>query len=252
MEAVIDVGLHVDVERLRWAPVRWHHWVDVIIQPARVGRFVRDQAVAGGGAAVHQNAQGARDVGFQFGFGRAGLLKIQDVQELVLEGFAHPFDGRAFRATAKGHGHTAYHFHTGFQQGQIPGNVGPPVVPDHGHLFMPEMIHGALNIAADGRDIVCLDCGGCAAAPIAAHLGGERAVTGVGKRLHLMPPGVPALGKTMQQPHRLAVLGPGNMYAELDIADIQNVLFALLHGEVPFAFFTLCQIPQTKACPLAE
>src|SRR5690554_6605539 len=74
METIVDIGFHIDIEGLWRTPGRRYFWVGVIIQPARIGRFVRDQAVAGGGTTMHQGAQGAGNIGFQFGLGRAGLL----------------------------------------------------------------------------------------------------------------------------------------------------------------------------------
>merc|ERR1711965_478017 len=102
-------------------------------------------------------------------------------------------------------------------------------MPDHGHLLMAKMVHCALDIGAQGDQIVGLDffrCFGCA---ITAHLGSKDAVALRRECCDLMAPGVPAFGETVQQPDRLAAFWAGDMHAKPYAVDLDQLLMCLLH-----------------------
>ncbi len=150
--------------------------------------------------------------------------------EAVLVGLAHYVDGRLPGPPAEGDRHAADRLDTRWlQQRQVPGDRCAPVMPDHGHLLMAKMVHCALDIGAQGDQIVGLDrfrSFGCA---ITAHLGSKDAVALRRECCDLMAPGVPAFGETVQQPDRLAAFWAGDMHAKPYAVDLDQLLMCLLH-----------------------
>ena len=100
---------------------------------------------------------------------------------------------------------------------------------DHGYLLMAEMVHRALNVTADGDQVIGLDRFWCLGSTVTAHFRGKNPVTLSRQRSDLMAPRVPALGKSVQQPDWLAALGACDMHTELNAVDLDQLLLCLLH-----------------------
>src|SRR3990167_7553221 len=126
----------------------------------------------------------------------------------------------------------------------MPGNRCAPVVADHTYLLLTVLIHGRLDIGADGQQVIGCRITRRAALAIAAHFRDQHAVSGSGQRRNLLAPGMPALGKAVQQPDRPPRGGAGTVQAEVDTVDLKDLLFKLMHRRLH-----LTEATMTKAHP---
>jgi hypothetical protein len=116
------------------------------VEEGGVGGLVGERGCAGreggvvatvAGSGVHEEAHGAADVGLELGFGDAGLLEVEDVEEPALEHGLHHLERRhgAAREVGDAHGDDGAEA-VRVKDGGIPGHGGAPIVPgDHGRLF---------------------------------------------------------------------------------------------------------------------
>ena len=176
-------------------------------------------------------AQAQRDVRIQLGLCAAGLLEVEDVEEPAGEHLAHDFHRRAFRPAGEGHRERRQDLHAlRLQQRQVPRHRRPPVMAKHRHALMPQRVHGALDVRAERQHVVGVHLLRRAALAVTTHLRDEHPVAGSGEGAHLVLPGMPALGKTVQHPHRFAVRRAAAVKAELDAVDRQQLVFEVVHG----------------------
>ena len=155
---------------------------------------------------------------------------MHDVMKASGIQLAHDLDGRLPGPTAKRHRHAHHGLHPlRLKQGQMPRNRRAPVMPHHAHLLLIQLIHGRLNISADGQYVVFRRITRRTALAVATHFRDQHAVTGRSQWGNLLPPGMPAFGKAMQQPNGSPTLGAGTVQAQVNPVDLQNLMFELIH-----------------------
>src|SRR3990167_2907653 len=112
----------------------------------------------------------------------------------------------------------------------MPGNRCAPVMADHARLGVPEQIHGCLDIATQGNQVISRGLTRRAALPIATHFRDRHPITGRRKGADLLTPGVPAFGKTVQQPQRAAIGRPRAVETERDAVDVEQLVVQRIHN----------------------
>ena len=88
---------------------------------------------------------------------------------------------------------------SGWIQRHPPDHEGAPVVPDEDRALLVERVEQADHVGAQRRHVVGLDLRGRRRAAVAAHVGHDHAVAGLGERRDLMAPGERQLGEAVAE-----------------------------------------------------
>ena len=91
----------------------------------------------------------------------------------------------------------------------MPGDRRAPVVTDHDRLVGAERVHDPDHVAGQMEERIGLDRLGPVGLPIAAHVGRDGMIAGLGQRLELMAPRIPGFGPAVAEEDErpLACLG---------------------------------------------
>lgn len=71
---------------------------------------------------------------------------------------------------------------------------------DDAGLVLFQRIHSSADIVANGDEVIGIGITRRTALPVTAHFRNQYAITGSNQRRDLLAPGMPALGKAVQQP----------------------------------------------------
>ena len=93
----------------------------------------------------------------------------------------------------------------------MPGDRRAPVVADDDGLRRAERVEHADHVADEMKQRVLVDVLGLARLAIAAHVGRDGAITGLGKRLQLMAPRIPGFRKAVAEEHDRSASGLSEM-----------------------------------------
>ncbi len=93
----------------------------------------------------------------------------------------------------------------------MPGDWRAPIVADDDRLRRAERVEHADHVADEMKQRVLIDVLGLACLAIAAHIGRDRAIAGIGERLQLMAPRIPGFRKAVAEEHDGSASGLGEM-----------------------------------------
>ena len=149
---------------------------------------------------IVDHAQASPHVGFEFGLGHTGLLKIKLIEKAVLEDLAEQFDARHRPAAEVRHAEPDNGTHMfRMKQSRAVGDRRAPVVAYDDGPFRAERCDQPVDICAHVLDRIRLDGVRLVAAAIATHIRYGNPIAGVHQRRNLMAPRVPTLGKAVDQ-----------------------------------------------------
>ena len=156
----------------------------------------------GAAQAAHHPAHGSGGVAVEFGVGDAGLLEIEDVEEVLAERVAERLRRRHLRAgqrrdAQRGDGRDP----VGVQQWRVPHHDGTPVVADPDGALGADVVEQADDVGGQLVDVVGLDRLRTRRAAVAALIGCQHVVAGVGEDRNLVSPRVGQFGKAVGQDH---------------------------------------------------
>ena len=153
-----------------------------------------------------QPPERGRRIGGQLGVGRSGFLEVEDVEELVAEQPPEGLRGRDLRAGHRGQaqpGHGAESLR--MQQRCGPGHHRAEVVAHQHGLLGADSVEQPDDVGGQFGDVVGLDRGRPVGAAVAALVGGQYVVAGVGQAADLVAPGEREFGKAVTEyDHRCA------------------------------------------------
>ncbi len=179
--------------RARAPPVLRNHSrrlvAEHVVRPAR--------RVARGG--IEHAANGVARVALEFRLGDPGRLEIELVGDRVIV-LRHGARRARRPARQKRHAeadHAAEPVRP--QKRGVPGDRRAPVVPDDDRPLRPERVDDADHVADEMQDRVFVDLLGAVGTAVAAHVGRDRMVAGLGERVELRPPGTPGFGKAVTE-----------------------------------------------------
>lgn len=105
----------------------------------------------------------------------------------------------------------------GVQQGRIPHHDSTPVMAHPGGTLGADVVEQSYQVRGQLVDVVVLDRFGARGTPVAALIGGQHVVAGLGKHRDLVPPGIGQFGEAVGQYHHrrtpLAGLGHAQPHA---------------------------------------
>src|SRR5208282_1159050 len=81
----------------------------------------------------------------------------------------------------------------------MPSDRRPPIVPDDDGLLLAQGMNDADDVGREVQDVIRLDRFRRVRLPIPALIRRDRLVASLGKRCHLMPPGVPGFRPARQR-----------------------------------------------------
>ena len=170
----------------------------------------RRALVAGCSQAAHHPADRPGGVAVEFGVGDTRLLEIQHVEEVLTERAAQRLRRRHLRAgqrrdAQRGDGRDS----VGVQQRRIPHHDGTPVVANPDGALGADVVEQADDVGGQLVNVVGLDRIRTRRAAVAALIGSQHVVAGVGEDRNLVPPGVGQLGKAVGQDHHGCAAVPG-------------------------------------------
>ena len=113
----------------------------------------------------------------------------------------------------------------------MPGDRRAPVVADDDGLRRAQRVEHADHVADKVEQRVLIDCLGLACLAIAAHVGRDRVVAGLGERLQLMAPRIPGFRKPVAQQYDGAGSGLGKM--DGDAVRLDSAMGDLSHASSP-------------------
>ena len=129
-------------------------------------------------------------------------LEVEDVEEAVAPDRLHQLR-RRHRPLRVRHAHADDGAHPlGVQPGEIPHDQGAPVVADEDGVVVAGGVEQPEQVAGEVVDAVRLDVARRAGRAVAALVGSEHVVPGVGERTDLVAPRVGALGEAVAQHDR--------------------------------------------------
>src|ERR1019366_6722815 len=120
----------------------------------------------------------------------------------------------------------------GVTLGCVPGDACAPVVSDEYRPLGAERVKESAHIFDQLDHPVGLDRLRCVAVAVAAQVGRDGVIAGVGNRLQLVAPRIPELWKPVQQHHDWPGAGLGNVKSHLPNADraMGDVRYRLRRG----------------------
>ena len=174
------------------------------------------RALVGGRQRAHQLAQRGGRVAVQFGVGGSRLLEVEDVEEVVAEDPAEGLRRRHLRPRDRWNTQPD---HTGepvrVQQRGAPGHHAAEVVADDDRAFCSDVIEQADDVGGQLDDVVGVDGARLRRTAVAALIGRQHAVAGLGQRRNLVTPGVRQFGEAVGQHHHRRVSIAGIDYPQL-------------------------------------
>jgi hypothetical protein len=138
----------------------------------------------------------ARKSRAQQGFGQAGKLEEHRVPGAA-KLLPRPEDRLRCRRVRHVHDHEAIQW-SDLPHGEVPGDDRSPIVADQGDRGRPGSVDQGTDVAQQLLDRVVLHMRRLGRLAVAAQVRRPHAVAQIGEHRHLMPPGVPALGKAVQ------------------------------------------------------
>ncbi len=179
--------------------------------------------VFGAGVGVHDLLEVAADVGFELGFGLAGLLVVEHVVAAVAgaECGVHGLSrrDRAGRVVGRIEADEALGA-VRVAEAELPDVVAAPVVADDDGLFEIEGIEEAGDVGADDARAVGGGIRGGVGAAVAAHVRRDGVEAGIAKGAELVTPGVPELGPAMAEDHGEAGAAFGDVHRNAICLDL--------------------------------
>ena len=153
-----------------------------------------------------QSPERGRRVGGQLGVGRPGFLEVEDVEELVAEQPPEGLRGRDLRARHRGQAQPRHRAEPlRMQQRCGPGHHRAEVVAHQHGLLGADSVEQPDDVGGQFGDVVGLDRGRPVGAAVAALVGGQYVVAGVGQAADLVAPGEREFGEAVtEHDHRCA------------------------------------------------
>ena len=189
----------------------WNHSRRLVAE--HVVRAARRVSACG----IEQAADGVARVALELRLGDPRRLEIELVVErgLVLRHGA----GRTFRAARPERRAQADDSAEPVrpQKRGVPGDRRAPIVPDDDRPLRPERVDDADHVADEMQDRVFLDLLGTVGLAVAAHVGRDSMVAGLGERVQLRPPGTPGFGKAVTEDYER----PGTRLRQMDADSVR-------------------------------
>ena len=170
-----------------------------------------------------------RGVALELGFGNAGRLEIELVEESVVR-LGHRRRRPGLAARPERHAepdHAAEAVRT--QQRRVPGDRRAPIVPGDHRRLGTERVEQADHVADEMEERVLLDLLRRVGLPVAAHVRRHGMEAGFGEGAELVAPRIPAFRKAVAEHDERARPGFGDVHADavgLDrtVSDLGHVL----------------------------
>ena len=164
------------------------------------------------------------------------------VRRPLAEGIARQRDQPAAR---KGHAHAHDAGEdVGMKPGRRPDDRRTPVVPDQDRLAFAQRMDEADQIADQRMDAIGIGLPEFRGTAIAALVDGDDAVAGPGDRRHLEAPGIPELGKAVDEDHQRSLALFDQM--QPDAVDVDQPVLRFAHPAPLPGRLTAARLPVVR------